>query len=285
VFEAAVGGVVVFAEVAALGFAVNEVGDEQPPVLLAAAATKDTSETVKDAELWVKIVEGEDEGGLACYRSWKSVKRWFSQIIARQNPEELVGKETLAEEGATSEAEAPAEVDAALAVAGTELAGPAEGEASVGKELPTPSKEEALVEAKSAPTVDEEEAAAGGAKGGAKVIIKPHHHKEVFVAKGKEDALVTKNLVPRENVRGADQGGDSRPVRWVVSGRRAGGAGVRADMCGVRDFGFGDWDSQGRGSAVGLQMRFGNCWMYMSKKSTSWFYIRIQYMVLKLGLC
>jgi hypothetical protein len=56
-FEAAVGGVVVFAEVAAVGFAVNKVGDEQPPVLLAAAAAKDTSETVKDAELWVKIVE------------------------------------------------------------------------------------------------------------------------------------------------------------------------------------------------------------------------------------
>jgi hypothetical protein len=142
VFEAAVGGVVVFAEVAALGFAVNEVGDEQPPVLLAAAAAKDTSETVKDAELWVKIVEGEDEGGLACYKSWKSVKRWLSQIIARQNPEELVGKETLAEEGATSEAEAPAEVDAAPAVAEKELAGPVEGEASVGKELPTSSKEE-----------------------------------------------------------------------------------------------------------------------------------------------
>jgi hypothetical protein len=82
------------------------------------------------------------------------------------------------------------------------------------------------VEAKSTPTVDEEEAAAGGAK----VIIEPHHHKEVFVAKGKEDALVTKNLVPGESVRGADQGGDSRPVGRVVSGRRVGGAGVRADM-------------------------------------------------------
>lgn len=30
-------------------------------------------------------VEGEDEGGLACYRSWKSVKRGFSQIA----PEDL----------------------------------------------------------------------------------------------------------------------------------------------------------------------------------------------------
>jgi hypothetical protein len=110
----------------------------------------------------------------------------------------------------------------------------------VAPEVATPG-EDVLVDAATSPVVKAvEEAAAGGAKRGAKVIIEPHHHKEVFVAKGKEDALVTKNLVPRENVRGADQGGDSRPVRWVVSGRRAGGAGVRADMCGVRDFGFGD---------------------------------------------
>jgi hypothetical protein len=88
-------------------------------------------------------VEGEDEGGLACYRSWKSVKWGFSQITARQNLEELVGKEILAEEGATFEAEAPAEVDAAPAVAE--------------KELPAPSEEEASVEAESAPTAYEKE--------------------------------------------------------------------------------------------------------------------------------
>jgi hypothetical protein len=101
--------------------------------------------------------------------------------------------------------------------------------------------EDVLVDAATSPVVKAvEEAAAGGAKGVAKVTIEPHHHKGVFVAKGKEDALVTKNLVPGESVHGTDQGGDSRPVGRVVSGRRAGGAGVRADMRGVRDFGLGD---------------------------------------------
>ncbi|KAJ0251323.1 rRNA 2'-O-methyltransferase fibrillarin 1 [Hirschfeldia incana] len=40
----------------------------------------------------------------------------------------------------------------------------------------------------------------GGMKGGSKVIIEPHRHAGVFIAKGKEDALVTKNLVPGEAV-------------------------------------------------------------------------------------
>uniref|UniRef100_A0A2P2LHY9 Putative mediator of RNA polymerase II transcription subunit 36b n=1 Tax=Rhizophora mucronata TaxID=61149 RepID=A0A2P2LHY9_RHIMU len=40
----------------------------------------------------------------------------------------------------------------------------------------------------------------GGMKGGSKVVIEPHRHEGVFVAKGKEDALVTKNLVPGEAV-------------------------------------------------------------------------------------
>ncbi|KAF7720982.1 Small subunit processome complex component [Apophysomyces ossiformis] len=42
----------------------------------------------------------------------------------------------------------------------------------------------------------------GGAKGGAKVIIEPHRHEGIFVARGKEDLLVTKNLVPGEAVYG-----------------------------------------------------------------------------------
>merc|ERR1712070_1005250 len=42
----------------------------------------------------------------------------------------------------------------------------------------------------------------GGAKGGAKVVVEPHRHEGVFIAKGKEDALVTKNLVPGESVYG-----------------------------------------------------------------------------------
>ncbi|KAE8681463.1 rRNA 2'-O-methyltransferase fibrillarin [Hibiscus syriacus] len=38
------------------------------------------------------------------------------------------------------------------------------------------------------------------AKGGSKVVVDPHRHEGVFVAKGKEDALVTKNMVPGEAV-------------------------------------------------------------------------------------
>ncbi|KAK9291506.1 hypothetical protein L1049_019454 [Liquidambar formosana] len=40
----------------------------------------------------------------------------------------------------------------------------------------------------------------GGMKGGSKVVIEPHRHDGVFIAKGKEDALVTKNMVPGEAV-------------------------------------------------------------------------------------
>lgn len=38
--------------------------------------------------------------------------------------------------------------------------------------------------------------------GGARVIIEPHRHSGVFVARGKEDLLVTKNLTPGESVYG-----------------------------------------------------------------------------------
>jgi len=37
-------------------------------------------------------------------------------------------------------------------------------------------------------------------RGGAKVVIEQHRHEGVFIAKGKEDALVTRNLVPGESV-------------------------------------------------------------------------------------
>ncbi|BBH09136.1 fibrillarin 2 [Prunus dulcis] len=40
----------------------------------------------------------------------------------------------------------------------------------------------------------------GGMKGGNKVVVEPHRHEGVFIAKGKEDALVTKNMVPGEAV-------------------------------------------------------------------------------------
>jgi len=46
----------------------------------------------------------------------------------------------------------------------------------------------------------------GGGKGkkggGNKVVIEPHRHEGVFVSKGKDDSLVTKNMVPGESVYG-----------------------------------------------------------------------------------
>ena len=39
-------------------------------------------------------------------------------------------------------------------------------------------------------------------KGGAKVVVTPHRHAGVFIARGKEDALVTRNLVPGVSVYG-----------------------------------------------------------------------------------
>jgi hypothetical protein len=42
----------------------------------------------------------------------------------------------------------------------------------------------------------------GGMKGGAKVIVEPHRHEGIFVARGKEDALVTLNSTPGVAVYG-----------------------------------------------------------------------------------
>ena len=39
-------------------------------------------------------------------------------------------------------------------------------------------------------------------QGGAKVVVKPHRHEGVFVAHGKEDALVTLNSTPGKAVYG-----------------------------------------------------------------------------------
>jgi len=39
-------------------------------------------------------------------------------------------------------------------------------------------------------------------KGGAKVVIEAHRHEGIFIARGKEDALVTRNLVVGESVYG-----------------------------------------------------------------------------------
>ena len=37
-------------------------------------------------------------------------------------------------------------------------------------------------------------------RGGRKVVVEPHRHSGVFIARGKEDALVTKNLTPGDTV-------------------------------------------------------------------------------------
>ncbi|KAJ7021052.1 putative NOP1-fibrillarin [Mycena alexandri] len=42
----------------------------------------------------------------------------------------------------------------------------------------------------------------GGARGGGNTTLEPHRHPGVFIAKGKEHMLVTKNLVPGESVYG-----------------------------------------------------------------------------------
>jgi fibrillarin-like rRNA methylase len=39
-------------------------------------------------------------------------------------------------------------------------------------------------------------------KGGSKVVVEAHRHEGVFIARGKEDALVTRNLVPGVSVYG-----------------------------------------------------------------------------------
>jgi rRNA 2'-O-methyltransferase fibrillarin len=39
-------------------------------------------------------------------------------------------------------------------------------------------------------------------KGGSKVAVEKHRHNGVFIAHGKEDALVTRNMVPGESVYG-----------------------------------------------------------------------------------
>jgi len=41
-----------------------------------------------------------------------------------------------------------------------------------------------------------------GAKGGAKVVVEPHRHEGVYVARGKEDVLVTRSMVPGDAVYG-----------------------------------------------------------------------------------
>jgi hypothetical protein len=60
----------------------------------------------------------------------------------------------------------------------------------------------------------------GGARGGSNVVLEPHRHKGVFIAKGKEHMLVTKNLVPGESVYGEKrisvEGGDGTKIEYRV---------------------------------------------------------------------
>jgi hypothetical protein len=62
-------------------------------------------------------------------------------------------------------------------------------------------------------------------KGGAKVIVEPHRHEGIFIAKQKEDVLVTRNMVVGESVYGEKrisvEQGDQKieyrvwnPFRW-----------------------------------------------------------------------
>ena len=59
-----------------------------------------------------------------------------------------------------------------------------------------------------------------GARGGAKVVVEPHRHEGVFVARGKEDLLVTRNLVPGDSVYGEKRisvdGADGTKVEYRV---------------------------------------------------------------------
>lgn len=53
----------------------------------------------------------------------------------------------------------------------------------------------------------------GGARGGAKVVIEPHRHAGVFIARGKEDLLVTKNMAPGESVYGEKRVSVEEPAK------------------------------------------------------------------------
>ena len=62
---------------------------------------------------------------------------------------------------------------------------------------------------------------ARGGRGGSNVVLEPHRHPGVFIAKGKEHMLVTKNLVPGESVYGEkrisiDGGVDGTKIEYRV---------------------------------------------------------------------
>ena len=57
--------------------------------------------------------------------------------------------------------------------------------------------------------------------GGKSVVVEPHRHNGVFIARGKEDALVTRNMCPGEAVYGekrisVEEGGDKGKLEYRV---------------------------------------------------------------------
>lgn len=56
-------------------------------------------------------------------------------------------------------------------------------------------------------------AGGGGARGGAKVVIEPHKHDGIYIARGKEDLLVTKNMAPGESVYGEKRVSVEEPAK------------------------------------------------------------------------
>ena len=77
-------------------------------------------------------------------------------------------------------------------------------------------------------------------KGGAKVVVEKHRHEGIFVARGKEDALVTKNMVVGESVYGEKRiSVDVRPPASVLFPRpRRDPTDARAKRFSSRRLGF-----------------------------------------------
>lgn len=57
-------------------------------------------------------------------------------------------------------------------------------------------------------------------KGGAKVVVEPHRHPGIFLAKGKDDALVTLNSTPGKSVYGEKRISVEVPVAGGVDGQK-----------------------------------------------------------------
>jgi rRNA 2'-O-methyltransferase fibrillarin len=64
--------------------------------------------------------------------------------------------------------------------------------------------------------------------GGAKVVVEPHRHKGVFIARGKEDAIATRNLIPGKAVYGEKLIKIDEADGTKVRERRGGGMRMRA---------------------------------------------------------